>query len=210
MNVRWLGAVVLFVLLAGCVGGNSKNPSLYLLTPRAAPVEAAALTSISFGVGPVRVPPFLMRPQVVSHDGGGQLLLRDDQRWSEPLEQGMQRVLLQNLGALTGADMRNFPWTQTTVPHYALRVDVIDLDRRADGSTVLEAQWILEDIAAGKMLVSRRDRFSSATTASATTTNTTGDETDYTALAASYSDLLAQLAQRAADELNARVSSDKP
>ena len=206
MNVRWLGAVVLFVLLAGCVGGNSKNPSLYLLTPRAAPVEAAALTSISFGVGPVRVPPFLMRPQVVSHDGGGQLLLRDDQRWSEPLEQGIQRVLLQNLSALTGADMRNFPWTQTTAPQYALRVDVVDLDRRADGSTVLEAQWILEDIAAGKMLVSRRDRFSSA---ASTTTTDSRDATAYTALAASYSELLAQLAQRAADELNARVSSDK-
>lgn len=202
MNVRWLGAFILFVLLAGCVGGNSKNPSLYLLTPRAAPVEAAALTSISLGVGPVRVPPFLMRPQVVSHDGGGQLLLRDDQRWSEPLEQGIQRVLLQNLSALTGADMRNFPWTQTTVPHYALRVDVIDLDRRADGSTVLEAQWILEDIAAGKMLVSRRDRFSSAGTGDS-------EEADYAALAASYSDLLAQLAQRAADELSARVSSGK-
>jgi uncharacterized lipoprotein YmbA len=186
--------IALTLLLTACISpGRSKQPELYLLTAQATPSAETKAIDTAIGVGPVRVAPFLMRPQIVSHDGGGRLLVRDDQRWSEPLEQGIQRVLLQNLAALTQADMRNFPWTLSTSPRYALRVDVIDLDRRANEVT-LEAQWMLEDVTIGKLLASHRNRF----------TAPVSGEDDYAALARGYSELLAQLAEKAAGEIAAQ------
>lgn len=197
MDFRLALTIALTLLLTACISpGRSKQPELYLLTAQATPAAETKSIDAAIGVGPVRVAPFLMRPQIVSHDGGGRLLLRDDQRWSEPLEQGIQRVLLQNLATLTQADMRNFPWTLSTAPRYAIRIDVIDLDRRGNDVT-LDAQWILEEVSTGKLLASHRDRF----------TAPVSGESDYAALVHSYSELLAQLADRAATTLSAKVSS---
>jgi uncharacterized lipoprotein YmbA len=181
---------VLTAMLSGCMGNDYKAPSFHLLTARAP--AGTAIVNLTVGVGPVRVAPFLKQPQLVTHAGSGALAVAESQRWSEPLEQGIQRVLLQNLTALTGADTRNFPWTQTTIPQYALRVDVIDLDRAADGNALLEVNWMLEDIALNKLVVSRRERLTAPIAA--------GANPD-AALTAAYSELLAQLAQHMADAL---------
>lgn len=180
--------------VAGCVPGHkAKAQSFYLLTARAQAATTSVNTSI--GIGPVRVAPFLQRPHIVTHGGGGDMNVADTQRWSEPLEQGIQRVLLQNLTALTGADTRNFPWMQATIPHYAVRVDVFDLDRGADGNALLEVSWILEDITHNKMLVSRREHLTAAIATSDDAAASTA------ALTNAYSELFAQLAQRVAQTL---------
>jgi uncharacterized lipoprotein YmbA len=185
---QWLIAAALATTLVGCLGSSSKPPSYYLLTARATPIADKINTSIkTVGVGPVRVAPFLMRQQIVTHAGSGDLIVADSQRWSEPLEQGIQRVLLQNLATLTHADTRNFPWTQSTIPNYAIRIDVVDLDRTADGNAVLEVNWILEDLAQSKLLISRHETFTAAVTAGAD---------NYAALSRAYSELFLQLAQK--------------
>lgn len=193
-----LAASALMVMtLSGCLGSGTKPPAYYLLTAQAGattPTDSDKI--ISIGVGPVRVAPFLMRPEIITHAGGGNLTLNDSNRWSEPLEQGIQRTLLQNLSALTHADTRNFPWTMTTAPQYALRIDVSDLDRLADGNAVMTVNWILEDVTAGKLLESRRDTFATHI----------GDTADYAALARAYSELLAQLATTVATTLTQQTA----
>jgi uncharacterized lipoprotein YmbA len=182
-----LAAALLTLLLSGCIGGRSPAADFYLLTARAAPAQAAPATAVSIGVGPVRVAPFLARPPIATHGGGGKLQFADMQRWGEPLDQGIQRVTLQNLALLTGAQPRNFPWRQSAAPDYAVRLDIFDLDREADGSAVLEAVWQLEDMHARKLLHAQRERFTITVAGSG-----------YDALTDAYSELLAQLAQRIA------------
>lgn len=187
---------ILLATLAGCLGGPSKSPQLYLLTARAHPMDMNLPTRI--GVGPVRVAPFLKRAQIITHGGGGDITIADHHRWSEPLEAGIQRVLSQNLDALTGAEIRHFPWTQNTQPAYALRIDVIDMDR-ADGDAVLEVSWVLEDIVQAKVLESHRERL---------TTPINGGESTYAALTTAYSELLAQLAQQMAQGIEKQLRTE--
>lgn len=195
--LQWLIAAALVTAvtttLTGCLGSSSKPPSYYLLTARATPVATQINTPAkTVGVGPVRVAPFLMRPQIVTHAGSGDLVVADTQRWSEPLEQGIQRVLLQNLATLTHADTRNFPWTQSTIPNYAIRIDVVDLDRNAEGNAVLEVNWLLEDLTQSKLLISRHETLTTAVTA--------GPD-NYAALSRAYSELFLQLTQKLAQGL---------
>jgi uncharacterized lipoprotein YmbA len=185
---RWLVAVAAVALLAGCIGSRSVAPAYYLLTARAP--QGSQTASFAIGVGPVTVAPFLARTDIVVHGGGGAMRVSEGERWGEPLENGVQRALLQNLHALTGAETRNFPWRQSSMPRFAVRVDVIDLDRLDDGSALLEASWLLEDLQQSKVLQTRQQRLTVAATGSGTG-----------GLAEAYSELLAQLAQQIAASL---------
>lgn len=179
-----LQVTLLALLLTACFGGRSPQPQYHMLTARA-PAGTQALNT-SLGVGPVQVAQFLTRPPIVTHGGSGSLTVADGQRWGEPLDQGVQRVLMQNLAALSGAQVRSFPWRQSTIPAYAVRLEILDLDRLPDGSAVLEANWVLEDLRQSKAVSARHERL---------TTPVSGD---YPALTDAYSRLLAQLAQHIA------------
>lgn len=184
-----LAAAMISALLAGCIGSHSPAPTYYLLTAPAQ-THAAAPVNYAIGVGPVRVAPFLARSDITVHAGGAAMKFSEQERWGEPLEQGIQRVLLQNLHALTGAETRNFPWRQSGIPQFAVRIDVIDLDRLNDGSAVLEVSWLLEDLQSAKVLDTRQRRLTARV-----------DGIGTAALTAAYSDLFAQLAQQIAATL---------
>lgn len=175
------GVLVLSVFfLQACLGGRSVPAQYQLLTARAEKNTAAPLAGKRIGVGPVQVAQFLQRPQIVTHGGGTQLQISENSLWGEPLEQGIQRALLQNLAALTGAETRNFPWRQNAAPDYALRIDVIDLDKLSNGESILDVNWILEDLKSARVIKTQQERISSNK---------------------GYDDLFAQLAQQVADTL---------
>jgi uncharacterized lipoprotein YmbA len=200
-RIGLLAVTILTLLLSACFGGSrSLSPDYYLLTSRLstssqAQTVPAPTAAFSIGVGPVRVAPFLARQQIVIHEGSGAMKMQV-QRWGEPLEQGIQRVLLQNLTSLTGAQSRGFPWRQNTAPDYALRVDVTDLDRLSDNKAILEVSWVLEDLKNRRVVTTQQTRF--------TTTISGGDRV---ALTNAYSDLFAQLAQHVQKALEHSLTS---
>lgn len=191
---KWAALLFGMAMLSGCVrlGGSVATvpEQYYLLTARASIEEPR--TTLSLGVGPVRVAPFLEGRGVVSHNTRGEVEFSVTHRWAEPLVDGMQRVLVQNIEALSGAGMRSFPWTRTTGPDLSLRLDVLDLNRRPDGVAVLEVNWVLEDRRSNELLQARRDGFLVAVD---------GQADDYAALVDAYSVLLVQLARRVVSDL---------
>lgn len=178
---RLLALLPLLFLLQACIGGRSVPAQYQLLTARAEKNTAAPFAGKSIGIGPVHVAQFLQRPQIVTHGGGTQLHIDETVRWGEPLEQGIQRVLLQNIAALTGAETRNFPWRQNAIPDYALRIDVIDLDKLPNGESILDVNWLLEDLKNAHVIKTQQERISSNQ---------------------GYDDLLVRLAQHASAVLN--------
>ncbi len=175
-------------LLVGCVMPSSPTPEYFLLTSQSAQAEPR-LAHLSIGVGPVRVAPFLERAQLVSHDGRGGLDVSDLQRWAEPLDKGIQRVMVQNLASLTGAHTRNFPWSRSGIPQRALRLDVLDLNGAGERA-VMEVLWVVEDLGGGQGPVRGRERLEQPL-----------DGGGPDALVLAYSQLLDTLAQRIAAAL---------
>ena len=181
LPIKLVVILVAALSLQACIGGRSAPAQYHLLTARAERDTTTPLAGKTVGVGPVRIAQFLQRPQIVTHGGGTQLRFEENTRWGEPLDQGIQRVLLQNIAALTGAETRNFPWRQNATPDYALRLDIVDLDKLSNGESILEVSWIIEDLKNTRVLKTHQQRISS-----------TKD----------YDDLFVQLAQHAAAVLN--------
>lgn len=138
---------VLIALLALCVAGCARTPpaQYYLLT---APVAATAgkPDGPRLGLGPVRLPEYLDRPQIVSFKSPTRLTLSNAHRWAEPLQQSFARALLAQLArALPAAQIVPFPWRGNDAPARQVAIDVQRFERGADGQLHLDVRWILQE-----------------------------------------------------------------
>ncbi len=128
------------------VGCGSTAPSrFYLLDPLgASEVAMGAPKGLSIGVGPINLPPYLGRPQIVTRDGGPEIDIAEYDRWAEPLAENVVRVLADNLSRLTGTDhIALFPWRGALPLNYRVAADVTRFDGELGGDAVLSARWAL-------------------------------------------------------------------
>jgi uncharacterized lipoprotein YmbA len=135
----------LVIWMAGCAG-SSDPARLYVLTP--GPESSVALSSAvtacspAIGVGPVRLPGLLDRPQIVTRRGADEITQAEFDRWAEPLADTVPRVLAENVAALQKTDrVAIFPWDPAQSIQYQLVVDVMRFDGAVGGDVVLDARW---------------------------------------------------------------------
>jgi uncharacterized protein len=156
---------VALLMLSGCLGSTPPT-QFYLLPsltgPDAAPLASAGQRDLTLGVGPVTVPPYLDRPQLVTRTSRAKLVLADFDQWAAPLHDTIPRVLAENLARLIPTErVVLHPWSRTTDPDYQVTVEVLQFDRGPGSQVVLAARWSLLD-RDGKELVLRTSRISQA------------------------------------------------
>jgi uncharacterized protein len=150
---------VLIFTTAGC--GTTGPTKFYVLNALAGSETAApALTArpgIAVGVGPVKIPEYLDRLQIVTRSTMSSLQLAEFERWAEPLEKSIPRILAENLSALLGSDqIAIHPWPNALQVEYQLVVEVNRLDGTLRQNALLDARWtLLAD--KGKRVVVRKN-----------------------------------------------------
>ena len=141
-----LTVLALALLASGCLG-RSQPPRLYVLAARA---EAGVATAQEpqVVVGPIEMPAYLKRPQIVTRLASGQLAVDQSNRWAQPLGTNMHQVLADNIAALTGS--------QRVVPMLTVRVNrgyrvvgvVSRFEADESGQVALEVTWAVRPIRA--------------------------------------------------------------
>lgn len=154
-------ALIAVLLLTGC--SSTEPPRFYLLNPLAEGTNLQRPTSepcISLGVGPVRLPEYLDRPQIVTRATRDELALAQLDRWAEPLSDAFRRVLAQNLSRLLcTTTVSLYPW-RPSIPHdYRLEVQVIRMDGKPGEGVVLEAWWSVSGGPDKKVLAAKQSGF---------------------------------------------------
>ena len=173
-------AVVLAVVLAGCA--NTPPTQFYVLNSTVEP-RAASPESPAIEVGPVTLPDFLERPQIVTTVGKNQLHLAEYDQWAEPLEGNIARVIAEDLSAkLASERVVLYPARQSVPMDFQVIVKIIQFGAGEDGATVLEALWQVKDGAGDRIAPQKRSRFEGSPA-----------ELTYDAIAAEMSRLLGEL-----------------
>ncbi len=148
------------LVLGGCLG---TPPTRFYTLPPLTDVPAPAATgthALTIGVGPVTLPPYLDRPQIVTRSSRAQLHLAELDQWAAPLQDTIARVLAENLSLLMPtARVVLHPWSRTTVIDQQVLIEVTQFDRTIGGEVVLVARWSLLGTA-GQELTTRKARFS--------------------------------------------------
>jgi uncharacterized lipoprotein YmbA len=125
----------------------------YLLTPTAdtaaptTPTATAQSTSGDFtiGLGPIKLPPYLDRPEIVTRMAPNRLELSKEDRWGESLQHGFTRSMERDLAAQAGAAIVVFPWYSTVHIDMQVQVDVYRFETDAQGIATLSAKWTILD-----------------------------------------------------------------
>jgi uncharacterized lipoprotein YmbA len=192
---------VVLLVLSGC----ATPPTRFYVLPALTGAETVALSSgvkpdLTIGVGPVTLPPYLDRPQIVTRASRAKLELGEFDQWAAPLQDTFTRVLAENLSLLLGTDrILLHPWTRTTDVDYQVIVDVIRFDGGVGGEVVLAVRWSLIG-ADGKERLMRKSHYQAPT-------NTRDYEATVTAMSRILADLSRDIAatlQTTAQQASAR------
>ena len=196
-------AVILYACFLACPGCASSKPSrFYLLSPMAEPRDGRpafpGANEITIGIGPVDLPPYVDRPQIVTRSGDNRLHLAEYDRWAEPLKQGMVRVLAENLSTVVGTDhIVLFPWKGSGTPDYQIVVVVTRFDTTAAGTAILTARW---------SVLGKGEQYKPMTRQSAV--NRQAESQSYEAIVAAQSWAIAKLSEEIAMAIGAMSQAD--
>ena len=199
LTVVTLGASL--VLLGGCIGGKTQPSRFYILTalPSSEPGKQSAEHRIAIGIGPVELPEYLNRPQIVTRANRNQLHLAEFDQWAEPLKDNFSRVLAENLSVLLSTEhVAIFPWDGSTPIDYQVAVEVTRFEGTTGGGTSLIARWSIFGKGGRELLLRRRSCFSEP-----------GGAKDYDATVSAMNRTLADLSREIAAEIKA-ISQKAP
>ena len=143
-NFLWVILTVLPMVVAGC--GSSQPSQLYLLRSLRESEAGVSTTADKIGpavlIGPVTLPAYLNRVQVVTLAGDHELVLDEVNRWAEPLQENFSRVLVENLSLLLNTpEVYAFDRRGSTPVDFQIIIDVTRFDTDANGGAYLTAFW---------------------------------------------------------------------
>jgi uncharacterized lipoprotein YmbA len=99
---------------------------------------------IAVGVGPIELPQYLDRPQIITRDGVNRLHASDAHVWAEPIKNSASRVLAVTIAAqLDSNRIYVLPRRVRTVLDWRVEIDVGRFDGNIDGNVLLAVRWSL-------------------------------------------------------------------
>src|ERR1700756_2921799 len=159
--VSLLAASLLLGMLAGC--GSDKPTRLYVLSAMPETSDMPSNHGVPIGIGPVTLPKYLDRPQIVTRVQDNSLNQADLDQWGGDLYDNITHVLAANLSNLLKTDRVSlYPWKDRAPIQYQITLDITRFERDVDGSAVLSVFWSFVGPNDGQVLVMRRSTYRDA------------------------------------------------
>ncbi len=188
-----LSALVL-IMFSAC---SSSSPVRYFsLNPIDADFRQDPDDALMLGLGPIRMPDYLNRSQIVTRGADAEMHVDEFSRWSEPLTTSLLRIVSADVdNLLQGVVVVVFPYEPfvRNQVNYRLIGDINRFDADDSGQVVLEVQWGIADVDGGVVIPVRRNRYQTQTSIA----------DDTSAVVAAMNDALAQFSRDIASKLEA-------
>jgi len=162
-----VGVVCLAFGLSGCVSiPNSPTPRFYALSAISGTQVSKTINipaGVIISIGPVKIPEYQDRPQIVTKDKEGMLKFDEFNRWGESLDHGVTRLIREDLSVLLPkAKLIVYPSNPLVAVKYQVALEVIDLDSELDGDMSFVVQWTVIDVQNSKVVMMKRSEFRTA------------------------------------------------
>jgi uncharacterized protein len=162
-----LKAVVLTGLLSSLVAacaGPSPRSNYYLLNalPEQETGQAATAASdgLSIGIGPISLPDYLDRQQIVIRTDPNEVSFSEFDRWAEPLINKFMRVFKEDLVDRLRTDtIFVYPWPPDAVFEFQVAAEVTRFDAHPGDSAQLDVQWMILRAHDREVILSRKSSY---------------------------------------------------
>ena len=134
--------LILAIGSASCLGPRSDASTFYVLSATATPAPAGSSMAVILGLGPVTLPGYLDRSEVVTRLSANQLSVSQVERWAQPLDESVVRALEMNLNRLVRPDgIVGYPWYASEGVVYGVEIDFTRLEADSTGRVTIAADW---------------------------------------------------------------------
>jgi uncharacterized protein len=194
--MHWLNVTATLCIFVTFAAGCGASPASRFYTLSAGAAPATTPSNLSIAVGPVSVPAVVDRPQIVVTTGPNQVRVEEFNRWAAPLQNGIGRVVAENLVVMLGTPRVTLsPQTLSADTDYRAAIEVQSFESAPGDAAVLDALWTV-----------RRTKDGKAQTGRTSVREVTSDKS-YDTLAAAHSRALARLSRDIADAVRALEGS---
>jgi hypothetical protein len=150
--------VLLALFLGACA--TKHNSRYYTLTPVPANQERKpdlpGTVPVVLGIGPVTLPDYLDRPQIVLRTSRNELFFSEYSRWAGSLAIDTVRVLEENLDLMLSTDgIAVVSWRRGVPNDYRVAVQISRFDATPEVAVVLKAQWVIYGMDGKRVLLLR-------------------------------------------------------
>jgi len=138
--------LLISTLLSACL--STPSTSFYVLESLSKPPASSAevVKKRLIGIGPVSMPAFLERKQIVTRMPDNSIQIAEFHQWAAPLKDNVTQVLTHNLANLQPNDIiRAYPWIAYGAVDYRIIVDIFRFDTTSQQTVNLEANWAIMD-----------------------------------------------------------------
>lgn len=189
-------ALSLPLVLLGC--GSTPASKYYLLNAQAQQIPSG--TSPSVGVGPIEIPEYLNRHAMVYKRDGNRLHIASFERWAEPLDSSILRVVRMNLASILNTqDVQAYPWQKSSRPEYGVAVTILNLDANNERAELV-VEWHLRRPQSQETQMRRIDKLQY---------DLPTGTVNAAEVAAAYSELLYQLSSKIAAEIAEDIKNSR-
>ncbi len=211
MNMRYrivclLGAIGIVAMLGGCFG-SSPSSRFYTLTPlESRGISAVQGVDVVVRVGPVSIPSYLDRRQIVTRNGRNGIEIAEFERWGGNLDDEIIRLLVNDLSdLLAGKGVSVVPWRSTELfdakTVYRIPFSIDRFDGMLGETVVLNAAWAV---------VMKKDKQENMLIARESTIREGVGGKGYDALVAAMGKAVERLGKEMADGLLAGLEEKSP
>jgi len=134
------------LLVLGCT--SSPTSRFYTLSSLqeggGSPKESPSAQGFTILVGPVKLPDYLDRAEIVARSGSNRIIVSDFDLWAGSLSESFSQAIAANLSVLLPADsVVVYPRPRLSSVVYQIVVDVIRFDGPLGGDVSLIANWAI-------------------------------------------------------------------
>ena len=149
------------LLVLGCTSSPaSRFYTLSSLQGGGNPKESPSDQSLTILVGPVKLPDYLDRAEIVARSGSNRIIVSDFDLWAGSLSEGFSQTIATNLSVLLPADsVIVYPRPRLSSVVYQVVVDVIRFDGPLGGDVSLIARWAILEGKERKLVSVRKSSF---------------------------------------------------
>ena len=146
---------------------------------------------ITLGIGPVSLPQYLDRPQIVTRSSTHRLELAEFHRWGSQLGQDFSSVLAENLTILLPQQhMFVYPWDERISVTYQIVLKIQRFEGKLGEDILLDTHWMVFDQKSRKAILVKQSKIREPMASA-----------DYEALVSAKSQAMVTLSRQIADEI---------
>jgi uncharacterized protein len=138
-----LASLLLLFLLTACTADRPVR--FYTLPDSRAPGTQSpgpVVSEAAVAVGPVTLPDYVNRPEIVTRAASGEVYIAESDRWAGPLEDDITRVLTEDVSAgLRSMNIAAVSWRRPVQTRVRVPVTIVRLDAIQGRRVWIEAQW---------------------------------------------------------------------